>query len=162
MSRISLNPFKGVKLTTRYTLPSTIADPRNIARYNRSNVEKPVEYVYSRNSRVLRGTASLMGVRLSDGSKGWVSREGQFISQDAYQRLMEGLDGTLASGRYDFSFEEVWNGMSAQQRADFVDATKDIDWDAFWNQRYREDAPLADEWVSSVDYVVEKLIEVLE
>ena len=121
----------------------------------------PITYLYSSKSRVVRGTESLLAVRRKDGSKGWLTAEGRFINQDSIYQLMQGLDGTVASGLYDFSFADMWERMSAQQRADFVDATKDVDWDAFWELKYNRDNPLSDKWLDAFDSVAEALLNVV-
>lgn len=120
-----------------------------------------VTYVYASNSRVVRGTSNLLAVKLNTGAKGWLTIEGKFISQDSVFNLMEGLDGTVASGRYDFSFTEVWDSMSAQQRAEFTDLVKDVDWDEFWKVKYDQNDPLSSGWIQAVDTVVDALDRVI-
>lgn len=130
--------------------------------YNRYNGWKaPVAYIYSEKSRVIRGTRNLIAVKLRNGQKGWLDADGRFISQDSMYSMMLGLDGTVASGRYGFSFGETWAEMSAQQRADFTDRVKDVDWDVFWNVKYRTDRPLDEEWLDAFDEVANALLEVV-
>lgn len=120
-----------------------------------------VTYIYSSKSKVVRGTENLLAVKMNTGSKGWLTIDGRFISQDSVFNLMEGLDGTVASGRYNFSFTEVWDSMSAQQRAEFTDLVKDIDWDEFWKVKYDQNDPLSSGWVSAVDALVDALDSVI-
>lgn len=131
--------------------------------YNKySGWKLPVAYIYSKNSKVIRGTENLMAVRLRNGQKGWLDADGRFISQDSMYQLMLGLDGTVASGQYGFSFGELWANMSAQQRADFTDLTKDVNWDAFWMVSYDRNNPLDDAWLEALDEVVQALLSVVE
>lgn len=130
--------------------------------YNKYNGWRaPVAYIYSKKSRVIRGTENLIAVRLRNGQKGWLDANGRFISQDSMYNMMLGLDGTVASGQYGFSFGETWAQMSAQQRADFTDKVKDVDWDVFWHVKYRTDSPLDEEWLDAFDEVANALLEVV-
>ena len=154
MPSISLNPVKGTKLKTLYTNRLEDEASKFVSRYNRHNIKDTVEYVYSRRSKVLRGTRELLAVRLKSGTKGW-------ISQDSMYQLMMGLDGTVASGMYGFSFAEVWEHMSAQQRAEFVELTQGVDWDAFWEVRYSRENPLDEQWLEAFETVAEALLAVV-
>ena len=126
--------------------------------YNTQNQDY-VQYVYSPNSRVIRGTEDFLAVRLKSGVKGWLNPNGVFISQDGVASLMRGLDGTLASGLYDFSFEDLWDKMSARQRMIFTDSIKDIDWDTIWKEVYDPDAPLAKSWAETVRIIARLLLD---
>ena len=161
MPSISLNPVKGTKLKTLYTNRLENEASKFVSRYNRHNTKDTVEYVYSRRSKVLRGTRELLAVRLKSGTKGWISQDGRFVSQDSMYQLMMGLDGTVASGLYGFSFAEVWEHMSAQQRAEFVELTQGVDWDAFWEVRYSRENPLDEQWLEAFETVAEALLAVV-
>ena len=121
-------------------LPQTRQEALNLlnVRFNLYNKyygwKVPVTYLYSEKSRVVRGTANLVAVRLKDGSKGWLTREGKFIGQDTMRELLYDVDLTLPAATSDISLLDAWDAMSAQQKADFVDAMQDFDWDAFWEE----------------------------
>ena len=94
----------------------------------------PVAYIYSRKSRVIRGSESLIAVRLKDGSKGWLTAEGRFIGQDTMRELLYDVDQTLPASTSDISLMDAWDAMSPQQKADFADIMQDFDWDQFWEE----------------------------
>jgi len=93
-----------------------------------------VTYIYSSKSRVVRGTENLLAVRMSDGRKGWMTRDGRFISQDTMRELLYDVDQTLPASTSDISLMDAWDAMSPQQKADFADIMQDFDWDQFWEE----------------------------
>ena len=105
-----------------------------INRYNLTHIAQPVAYIYSSNSRVVRGTKSLMAVRLRDGTKGWLTLDGRFISQDDMRELLFDVDQTSPAAASDISLLDAWDSMSAQEKADLVDEMQDFDWDRFWEE----------------------------
>lgn len=157
MATISINPLKGVRVNKAeknfINVRKTVDGKRKSVRYGFR--KQPVEYVYARKSRVIRGTDNLLAVRLKGGVKGWLTKDNRVITQNDMADLMHSLDGTIASSAFGFSFEEIWNRMSAQQRAELVDALKDMDWENFWKQEYNPEDPTNEQWFAQVSALID-------
>lgn len=103
--------------------------------YNKYNGWKaPVAYIYSRKSRVIRGTETLIAVKLRNGLKGWLTQAGKFISEEGFRELLHNVDQTSPAAASDISLLDAWDSLSPQQKADLVDEMQDFDWDTFWEE----------------------------
>lgn len=154
---LSINPKKGVHVNKKkknfINVRKTVDGRRKSVRYGfRKN---PVSYVYSRNSRVVQGTENLLAVKLKDGTKGWLTKDSRFIAQDDMANLMKSLDGTIASSTFGFTFDDVWNRMSAAQRAKLADALRDMDWEEFWKQEYDPNDPINEKWFAQIAQLID-------
>ena len=155
--RGNINPRKGFWASSKGRNYANVrtGEPgeRKTVRYSFRNLG--VEYVYGKGSRVVKGTGRLLGVRLKSGERGWLSKDGRFMSEADVLSICHSLDATFAVQNMGFSFEGLWNSMSAAQRADVADRLWDIDWDDFWGSKYEEDAPFDQDWLDAVYDVVD-------
>lgn len=117
---------------------TSVKDPvlRKLNAYRRANPEQTVhiKYVYSMKSRVMRSTDSVLAVKTSEGQKGWLTEGGKFISEDRFRELLHNVDQTSPAATSDVSLLDMWDSMSAQQKAELIDEMQDFDWDTFWEE----------------------------
>lgn len=95
-----------------------------------------IRRVYAYNSKVAHGTEGMWGVKLEDGSKGWIRENGTFVSQKDIGDVLRSVDMTNVMAREGISLEGMWNAMNAQEKADFAKVVDDFDWQSFWKEMY--------------------------
>lgn len=111
-----------------------------LQKYEREQIQ--VKTIYSSNSRIIRGSEHLLGVKLTDGTKGWVTDDGKFIGKEYFQtQVLRGLDHSLTGKGAKISLEKIFETLSPAKQARVVDALRDVDWDAFWDDYYPTGAP---------------------
>lgn len=162
MPRTSLNPFKGVRLTTEYALPLEPASAKLVSRYNRHKHENPVQFVYSKTSRVIRGTGNMLAVKLKSGRKGWITPDGRFIDRDEFRELLHNVDQSLPAQITDVSLLDAFDSMTPAEQAEFADKLKDFDWNQFWEEIGSDDpegdlGTATDAYFRLIDIVAEVL-----
>lgn len=173
----SMNPIKGVYIkkpkATGYSaiskpkpsglnIPSDYIPSGAFSSYTTPNAKLLVgnllfnpnlAYIYSNKSRVMKGTENMLAVKLKDGTKGWLTNEGQFIGQDNEYKMLYSLDRTLVGAGSGVSLSELYLKMTPSQRAKFVDEIKEFDWERFWNEDYKS---------GDDDYQIEVFFGILE
>ena len=95
-----------------------------------------IRRVYAYTSKVAHGTEGMWGVKLEDGSKGWIRENGTFVSQKDIGDVLRSVDMTNVMAREGISLEGMWNAMNAQEKADFAKVVDDFDWQSFWKEMY--------------------------
>ncbi len=95
-----------------------------------------IERLYAYNSKVAHGAEGMWGVKLSDGSKGWLREDGSFVSQKDVADVLRSVDCTNVMAREGLSLEGMWNAMNPAKKAEFARAVDDFDWERFWREMY--------------------------
>lgn len=92
-------------------------------------------YIYSRSSRVMQGTANVIGAKIGE-EKGWFTREGKFITEKDFRDQLHSIDSTAVGMGFPESLVKKWDSLSALQKAKVVDEFRNYNWDDFWSQFY--------------------------
>lgn len=95
-----------------------------------------ISRVYSKNSRISHGAEGMWGVKLSDGTKGWITERGTFVGHDDVRNVLHSVDCTNVGAREGISLEGAWNDMSPTEKAKFAKEVDAFDWDTFWKEMY--------------------------
>lgn len=95
-----------------------------------------VSWIYSQNSRVMRGTDVMMAVRLNTGERGWITDSGDFLGEKDLRDVLHSVDCTTAAAVQGISLRDMYDSMTPAQRAEFAERVRDFDWDAFWSEMY--------------------------
>lgn len=95
--------------------------------------------LYSQTSRVAHGANGMWGVRMADGSKGWITERGTYISQKDVKDVLHSVDSTSVGQLNGVSLEGLWEDMSPAQKAKFAKEVDEFDWDKFWKEMYPKD-----------------------
>ena len=106
---------------------------------------RTIEHVYARNYNRFVGTANLLAVK-ADGQRGWISREGRFIGEDDFRKLLYSIDKTTVGGGLELQglgenmtgagLVDLWDSLRPAQKAAVVDELRNMDWDRFWTEYY--------------------------
>ena len=134
-------------------------DPVAVAlnRYAQKNVgASAVAYVYSSRSKVVRGTENLLAVRLQGGAKGWITETGNFLSADQLRNVLHSVDSTSPASVMGISLLDIYDSLSAQEKAEFADKVRDFDWDQMFEEMYPKDG------VAEADTQMDAYMELLE
>lgn len=134
-------------------------DPVAVAlnRYAKSNIgASTVAYIYSSKSKVLRGTKNMLAVRLQGGAKGWITEKGKFVSADQLRNVLHSVDATSPAAVMDISLLDIYDSLSAQQKAEFADRVRDFDWDQMFEEMYPKDG------VAEADTQMDAYMDLLE
>lgn len=98
-----------------------------------------ITHIYAQRSRVMRGTENLLAVRLNTGEKGWVTDKGRFMSEQELRNVLHSVDCTSPASVADISLLDLYDSLTAQQKAEFADKVRDFDWDAMFEEMYPKD-----------------------
>lgn len=98
-----------------------------------------ITHIYAQKSRVMRGTENLLAVRLNTGEKGWVTDKGRFMSEQELRNVLHSVDCTSPASVADISLLDLYDSLTAQQKAEFADKVRDFDWDAMFEEMYPKD-----------------------
>lgn len=114
---------------------------RRLNLYQQSNVGKGryITHIYAQRSRVMRGTENLLAVRLNTGEKGWVTDKGRFMSEQELRNVLHSVDCTSPASVMDISLLDIYDSLTAQQKAEFADRVRDFDWDQMFEEMYPKD-----------------------
>lgn len=115
-----------------------------------------ISYVYSGKSRVIRGTESLLAVKLNSGAKGWITTEGRFISEEQLRNTLHSVDCTSPAAVVGVNLRDIYESLSPQKKAEFAEKVQDFDWDAMFEEMYPEDGE------ASADQQMDAYLELLE
>lgn len=107
-------------------------------RYYSAGGKKAITWIYSAKSRVIRRTDTMLAVRAGK-EKGWIDSEGRFLSEKKLRDSLYAIDSTLVSAVKGISLLSIYDSMTPAQRAEFAEKTRNIDWDAFWDEMYTEE-----------------------
>lgn len=120
-----------------------------------------VAHFYAPTSRAMRSIRGMTAVKLSDGTKGWLTGTG-FVSEWDVKMMMRSLDHTTAGWGSPVSLEETWDQATPQQRARMTKIMNEVDWDEFWKEYYPKDGREDyDTQADMYDSIVDKLTRVL-
>lgn len=120
-----------------------------------------VIHYYAPKSKVMRSIRGMTAVKLSDGTKGWLTGTG-FVSEWDVKMMMRSLDHTTAGWGSPVSLEETWDQATPQQRARMAKIMNEVDWDEFWKEYYPKDGREDyDTQADMYDSIVDKLTRVL-
>ena len=134
-------------------------DPVAVAlnRYAQKNVgASAVAYVYSSKSRVIRGTEHLLAVKLASGAKGWITSEGKFLSEEQLRNVLKSVDATSPASVMDVKLLDIYDSLTAQQKAEFAEKIRNFDWDKMFEEMYPKDG------VAEADEQMDAYFELLE
>lgn len=98
-----------------------------------------VQSLYSQKSRVMRSTPEMRAVKLSDGSKGWISAEGRFIGLDDTRNILHSIDSTSSAAIFGVSLLDIFDSLTPLQQARFATRIRNYNWDQFWEDYYPPD-----------------------
>lgn len=98
-----------------------------------------VVHYYAPKSKVMRSIPGMRAVKLSDGTKGWITDKGGFRTMHDVQMVMRSLDHTIFGQGLDYSLEETFLQASPKQQAEIAKMLETVDWEKFWNNYYPED-----------------------
>lgn len=120
-----------------------------------------VVHYYAPKSKVMRSIRGMTAVKLSDGTKGWITDKG-FLSEWDVKMMMRSLDHTTAGWGSPVSLEETWDQATPTQRARMAKIMNSVDWDEFWKEYYPKDGREDyDTQADMYDAIVDKLTRVL-
>lgn len=120
-----------------------------------------VVHYYAPKSKVMRSIRGMTAVKLSDGTKGWITDKG-FLSEWDVKMMMRSLDHTTAGWGSPVSLEETWDQATPTQRARMAKIMNGVDWDEFWKEYYPKDGREDyDTQADMYDAIVDKLTRVL-
>ena len=131
---------------------------RRLNLYQQSNVGQGryITHIYAQRSRVMRGTENLLAVRLNTGEKGWVTAKGGFMSEQELRNVLHSVDCTSPASVMDISLLDIYDSLTAQQKAEFADKVRDFDWDQMFEEMYPKDG------VAEADTQMDAYMELLE
>lgn len=113
-------------------------DPLGAITAQRSGVE--VKHWYSGRSRVMASTDVMKAVKLADGTKGWMDiLRNKFVSEDDIRRMLYSLDKTQMGLVEGISLLDIYDNLTVQQKAEFAEVYRKVDWDVFWEENYQEE-----------------------
>ena len=98
-----------------------------------------IVHFYAPKSRVMRSIPGMRAVKLSDGTKGWITDKGGFRTMHDVQMTFRSLDHTIFGQGLDYSLEETFLQASPKQQAEMAKMLESVDWEKFWNNYYPED-----------------------
>ena len=98
-----------------------------------------IVHFYAPKSRVMRSVEGMRAVKLSDGTKGWITDKGGFRTMHDVQMTFRSLDHTIFGQGLDYSLEETFLQASPKQQAEMAKMLQSVDWEKFWNNYYPED-----------------------
>lgn len=126
-----------------------------IKRYYISPKAVAISYIYSANSRLIRGTDTTLAVKTMDNIRGWLTLDGKFFSEADLYRLLQSFDGTLVGTASGISLEAIFTKMNARQRAELFEELQDVDWEEFWEMQYNPSDAFDEQMVSTYYNVVD-------
>ena len=130
---------------------------RMLNSYAKRNVgSSAVKHIYSAKSRVIRGTEHLLAVKLENGAKGWITSEGKFLSEEQLRNVLHSVDSTSPASVMDVKLLDIYDSLTAQQKAEFAEKVRDFDWDAMFEEMYPKDG------VAEADEQMDAYFELLE
>lgn len=132
-----------------------------IKRYYVNPKASGIAYVYSANSRVIRGTETTLAVRMIDGIRGWLTLDGRFFSEADLYRLMQSFDGTLVGTASGVSLTEIFEKMNARQRAELFEQLQDVDWEEFWEIQYDPSNAFEENMVATYYNLLDKVDKII-
>lgn len=99
--------------------------------------------VYSSKYYQFQGAEHIMAVQFGNGERGWITEEGQAMTEEGFRFFLQSIDATTVGGGYkpdDLHPENVgplvmfWDSLSPKERAKMVDALRGDFWgdDDFW------------------------------
>lgn len=97
---------------------------------------KDIARIYAHGSRISHGAEGMWGAKLADGTKGWITERGSFISHDDVKDVLHSIDATNVAAREGISLEGAWDDMSPAEKAKFAKDVDEFDWDTFWKEMY--------------------------
>ena len=115
-----------------------------------------VTHIYAQRSRVMRGTENMLAVKLNTGEKGWVTDKGRFMSEADLRNVLHSVDCTSPASVMDISLLDIYDSLTAQQKAEFADRVRDFDWDQMFEEMYPKDG------VAEADTQMDAYMELLE
>ena len=122
---------------------TSVKDPiaRRLNLYHGANpgAGRYVTHIYAQRSRVMRGTENLLAVRLNTGEKGWIASDGRFLSEQELRNVLHSVDCTSPASVMDISLLDIYDSLTAQQKAEFADRVRDFDWDQMFEEMYPKD-----------------------
>lgn len=98
-----------------------------------------ITHIYAQKSRVMRGTENLLAVKLNTGEKGWITAKGRFMSEQELRNVLHSVDCTSPASVADISLLDLYDSLTAQQKAEFAEKVQDFDWDAMFEEMYPKD-----------------------
>lgn len=104
-----------------------------------------VSRIYSSKSRIAHGAEGMWGVKLADGTKGWITERGTFVSQDDVRNVLHSVDSTNVGAREGISLEGAWDAMSPAEKARFAKEVDAFDWETFWKEMYPAEGKASDD-----------------
>lgn len=118
---------------------------RAVNQYLNQKGSMDVERIYAFKSRISHGAEGMWGVKLSDGTKGWITERGTFVGHDDVRNVLHSVDCTNVGAREGVSLEGVWNDMSPAEKAKFAKDVDSFDWDTFWKEMYPKQGEASDD-----------------
>lgn len=108
--------------------------------YGRRDTEVIVEHEYSERSRVWKRAGNLKAVRISlpEGwseyeQRGWVSGD-TYYSEQTVRAVLYSLNSTVAGIANDVDLMQVFDSMTAGQKAKVAEVVINTDWEAWFNE----------------------------
>ena len=120
-----------------------------------------IVHFYAPKSRVMRSVEGMRAVKLSDGTKGWITDKGGFRTMHDVQMTMRSLDHTIFGQGLDYSLEETFLQASPKQQAEMARMLENVDWEKFWNNYYPEDTGRAAD-IMYPDEIFDRIVNTMQ
>ena len=96
-----------------------------------------VAKVYSSKYYKFQGAEHIMAVQFENGERGWITEEGQAMTEEGFRFFLQSLDSTIVGGGFKDETGPLvafWDSLGPKQRAKMVDALRGDFWgdDDFW------------------------------
>ena len=106
-------------------------------RYYEAGGAHAITRVYSAKYRAFQGWEHTMAVQFENGERGWITEEGQAITEEGFRFFMQSLDSTIVGGGFKDEpgpLTMFWDALTPKERAKVVDALRGDYWgdDDFW------------------------------
>ena len=106
---------------------------------------KFVKLIYSRNSKVVRGSENMLAVKLNTGEKGWLdTRYGTFVSEQNLRAVLYSIDSTFVAGLTDTNLLAEYDSLSPADKVKLAEGLEFFDWDEFWAEIGSDDESILD------------------
>ena len=106
-------------------------------RYYEAGGNYQVSRVYSSRYVAFQGGEHIMAVQFENGERGWITEEGQAMTEEGFRFFLQSMDSTIVGGGYKDEagpLVMLWDSLGPKQKAAVADALRVDFWgdDDFW------------------------------